>query len=105
MKTPEEIATQIASEHDWFEPGDVIGMMTDAIKADQAQRADEVELPEPWRTTLRVIEGDGEEYTDTVLVRFTRAWDVTLTREHTVSWETFVKALVVVARIEAEGDA
>lgn len=109
MKTPQEIADDIYAQYENQRDNLILtpeGYKLDlvaAIEADRAQRADEMELPEPWRTALRVIEGDGDEYTDTVLVRFARAWDTTLTTEHTVTWETFVKTLVVVARSEEEG--
>ena len=99
MYFPENLAQRVA----WFDnPGDPLALIVQCIQADREQRADELKLAEEWDTTLRILEGDGEEYTDTVLIRFTREWDKTLTREHTVSWETFVKALVVIASTEGE---
>lgn len=110
MKTPEQIAEQITNEQGYVSDGDlhtvsadrIRGMIATAIEADRAQRADEMQIPDPWETTLHILQGDGDEYTDTVNIRFTRSWDHDLTREHTVMWGTFVKALVVIAREEGE---
>lgn len=103
LETPEQIAAESVPD---LSPGNIMHATTvrevvaAAIEADRAQRADEIELPEEWDTTLRIIDGDGEEHTDTVRLTFTRDWDETLTRTHHVSWETFMKVLAVAAREE-----